>query len=187
MKSIPLLLTVFSLPLAAQWLDSRDLRSPLTRDGKPNLTAPAPRVGGKPDLSGVWEVERTPRAEFDRVLGAGFADLQVDYNEVTRYSVDVFWGMKPEVEPLRPGVAAILKERSSAPSPVSRCLPAGVPASMFILPIKMIQSPSEIVILNETGDPARQIHTDGRALPKDLDPSWSGYSVGKMAGRHTVC
>ena len=26
-----------------------------TKDGKPNLTAPTPRVNGKPDLSGLWQ------------------------------------------------------------------------------------------------------------------------------------
>ncbi len=43
----------------------------------------------------------------------------------------------------------------------------------------MIQAPREIVILLEDGDPPRQIHTDGRSLPKDPEPSWMGYSVGK--------
>jgi hypothetical protein len=38
------------------------------------------------------------------------------------------------------------------------------------------------VTLFEDGDPARQIHTDGRALPKDPQPSWMGYSVGKWEG-----
>ena len=32
------------------------------------------------------------------------------------------------------------------------------------------------------GDPPRQIHTDGRSLPQDPQPSWIGYSVGKWQG-----
>ena len=51
-----------------------------------------------------------------------------------------------------------------------------------IYAFKMIQAPREIVLLSETGDPARQIYTDGRPLPKDPDPSWMGYSVGKWEG-----
>ena len=44
----------------AQWLSYPDSRTPRTKDGKPNLTAPAPRTNGNPDLSGVWEADETP-------------------------------------------------------------------------------------------------------------------------------
>ena len=44
-------------PAHAQWLHP-DPRAPRTRDGKAILTAPAPRMSGKPDLSGVWEAAR---------------------------------------------------------------------------------------------------------------------------------
>jgi len=91
----------------------------------------------------------------------------------------VFWGLKPEEQPLRPEALAILKQRAKLATPYSRCLPNGIPAGMFILAFKMIQAPQEIVILFEDVDPSRQIHTDGRSLPKDPEPSWMGYSVDK--------
>ena len=40
--------------------------TPRTRDGKPNLAAPAPRAKGRPDLSGVWQVEPA-RPEADAI------------------------------------------------------------------------------------------------------------------------
>jgi hypothetical protein len=53
-----------------QWLDHPTPDVPRTRDGKPNLAAPAPRgPDGKPDLSGIWQVESTPRAEMERLFG----------------------------------------------------------------------------------------------------------------------
>jgi hypothetical protein len=182
MKSTAILLAMTSLPLTAQWLNYPDARSPRTKDGKPNLTAPAPRINGKPDLTGVWQAERTPASEFVSVLGNNFAKEQVDLNDLSKQAMSVFWGLKPEEEPLRPEAAAILKQRSNVQGPQAACLPAGVPAGLFIYPIKMIQAPREIVILSEIGDPARQIHTDGRSLPKDPQPSWMGYSVGNWKG-----
>jgi hypothetical protein len=42
-------------PLAAQWFHYPMPRVPRLPDGKPNLSAPAPKTAdGKPDLSGVW-------------------------------------------------------------------------------------------------------------------------------------
>ena len=67
MKLIAILLATSTLPLAAQWLSYPEARTPRTKDGKPNLTAPVPRIKGKPDLSGVWQAERTPESEFTRV------------------------------------------------------------------------------------------------------------------------
>jgi hypothetical protein len=49
-----IVLTELSLQLAAQWAQRPMAGIPRTANGKPNLTAPAPRVDGKPDLSGIW-------------------------------------------------------------------------------------------------------------------------------------
>jgi hypothetical protein len=51
------LLVLISLvvPLSAQWFDQPTKGIPRLPDGKPNLTAPAPKTAdGKPDLSGIW-------------------------------------------------------------------------------------------------------------------------------------
>src|SRR5215813_94663 len=77
-----------------QWLSYPDSRTPRTKDGKANLTAPAPRLNGKPDVSGVWQAERSPASEYDSVLGQGFTDLQPDTHDITKNFLNVFWGMK---------------------------------------------------------------------------------------------
>ena len=56
------ILLAFSITSAhAQWLTYPAPGTPRLKDGKPNLAAPAPRAHGKPDLSGIWEPESTPR------------------------------------------------------------------------------------------------------------------------------
>src|SRR5262245_17485002 len=168
----------------AQWLNYPDARTPRTKDGKPNLTAPAPRLNGKPDVSGLWQAERTPQREYDSVLGKEFTALQVDTHDITKYVVNVFWGMKPEEEPLRPEAVSILKHRQGNPLeyPHTQCLPGSIPLALLVFTFKIIPPPQEIVMLSETADPPRQIHTDGRPFPKDPDPTWMGYSVGRWEG-----
>src|SRR5579863_2516739 len=57
-----LILLLAMCPLApAQWLKVPSQGVPRTKDGKPDLTAPAPRrPDRKPDLSGIWQIE-TPK------------------------------------------------------------------------------------------------------------------------------
>ena len=51
-----LLFALLSTVAHAQWLNYPTPGTPRTRDGKPNLSAPAPKLtDGTPDLSGVWE------------------------------------------------------------------------------------------------------------------------------------
>jgi hypothetical protein len=179
--NIRVVLALLGLTLSgyAQWLNQPDPRTPRTKDGKADLTASAPRLNGKPDLTGVWEAERTPAGEFTRVLGPDFNNVQVDAQDVSKYFINLFWDLKPEEQPLRPEAAAMVKQRAAQPGPIAQCLPAGVPNSMFVYPFKLLQAPQEIVLLDGIGDPPRQIYTDGRQLPNDPDPTWMGYSVGK--------
>ena len=46
---------------SGQWLNYPAPRIPRLPDGKPNLTAPAPKAAdGKPDLAGVWTINYRP-------------------------------------------------------------------------------------------------------------------------------
>ena len=140
-----------ALPLTAQWLDHTDPRTPRTRDGKPNLTAPVPRMNGKPDVSGLWQAERTPLSEMARVLGDAAANVQVDLNDVTKYMINVFWDVKPGEEPLRPDAAAVMKQRIGVDFVTARCLPGGVPAGFLVEPFKIIQTPHQIAVISGIG------------------------------------
>jgi len=152
---------VFSLiasSSAAQWLQLPTPGIPRTPDGKPNLTAPAPRTrDGKPDLSGMWE------REGDHYYNNAGADLK---------PADV-----------KPWAQALYQRRlaDSTDSMEAQCLPLGPAALTTSDPVKFIQTPSLIVILLEDLT-YRQIHMDGRKLPKNPNPSWMGYSVGRWDG-----
>lgn len=172
----------------AQWLNYRDPKIPRTRDGKANLSAPAPRASnGKLDLSGMWATNSTPRAEMERLydgLGA-FSVPGDDPLTFNKYMINIMADFKPADDPIRPEFAPLLKqhlEDNGAHDPPSRCLPLGIPWIYGIPdPYKIVQTPGLTLILY-AGEPVRQVFTDGRKHTPDPEPSWHGYSVGKWEG-----
>ena len=167
-----------------QWLNLATPGVPRTRDGKPNLTAPAPRMNGKPDLSGVWHVQPTPMAEMKRIYGenADATDVPgMELDTISKYAVNILVDFKSEESPLRPEAMARMQARQREGLPSEKCLPLGVPlATLLSEPIRVVQSPGMIAILYEADDKHRRIYTDGRTLPKEFDqPAWLGYSAGR--------
>lgn len=169
---------------AAGWLNARDAENRPAPGGEVNMSAPAPRLNGRPDLSGLWEAERTPTAEFVRVLGPGLPEIQPDLDQITKHVINVFWDVKPEDQPLRPEAVAITeaRQKSGRDFQSAYCLPSGLPASTLTLHVKMVHGPGEIAVLSGAGDPAREIYTDGRTMPDNPEPSWMGTSSGRWEG-----
>jgi hypothetical protein len=70
--------------------------------------------------------------------------------------------------------------------PLGNCDPPGMPRLVFLedFPnnVEMVQIPGRVMQFFERGHFWRDIWTDGRPLPKDPDPRWHGYSVGKWDG-----
>ena len=158
-----------AMALDAQWLDYRVPGLPRTADGKVNRAAPAPKTpDGKPDLSGVWESE-------------------------TAYFYDLGTDLKPGDLVMQPWAKTLQGEREAKlhqDDPLSECMPPGVPrinmssANNMTHPFKVVETPALVVLLYETSANStfRQVFLDGRPLPKDPQPSWLGYSVGRWEG-----
>ena len=158
--------SVFAITAAAQWLNYPTPGIPRTADGKPNLNAPVPKTAdGKPDLSGIWLV----------------AD--------NTYFMSLTGDAKDDPVPYQPWAKAVVDQHVAAQhkdDPLALCLPPGVPRvnTNVFHPFKIIQTQREVIMLYETSanDVFREVFTDGRPLPKDPQPSWKGYSVGKWDG-----
>lgn len=170
-----------------QWLNYPTPGTPRTRDGKPNLLAPAHRSpNGTPDLSGVWQIEPPQPGEIERLIGNVFEDFVVpgdDPRTFSKYFFNILADFKPEDAPLNPATVELMKRlaKTGTRGPETQCLPVGLPRSTFIsVPFKIVQTPGLIIMLYEVvGDVPRQIYLDGRKLPADPQPSWMGYSVGR--------
>ena len=159
--------------LPAQWINYRTPGLPRTADGRPNLTAPAPRnADRKPDLSGVWTATLPPLQVPAALPG-----------EPTFLNIENFLVAGSSLEMLPPAAALYKEHRRvlGANRPSERCLPHGIPDAMVIpgAPTKIVQMPGLTLVLYEEFARFRQIFTDGRPFPKDLNPSWLGSSVGR--------
>jgi hypothetical protein len=189
-KNVTVLFLTATLAADAQWLNVPTPGTPRTKDGKPNLSAKTPRLAGKPDLSGVWQVEPAAKGEIERMLG----DLTLGLvpgdpiDTFSKYFFNILADFKPEESPLRPEAAALMRNRSKgAETPDQRCLPLGVPrAELISFPFKIVQTPGLIVMMYEPDSTHRQVYTDGRKLPADPNPTWLGYSVGHWEGETLV-
>lgn len=155
---------LLSIPLSAQWLYHPTAGIPRNPDGSANLNAPAPKTAeGKPDLSGLW---RQPNG--------------------VKYTVNLTADLKPEDVVMLPWAATEYQRRRdtlSKDDPVGYCNLPGVPQVNAIpYPFKILQSPGQITILYEAIRTFREIFTDGRGFPEEMQPAWLGYSIGRWEG-----
>jgi hypothetical protein len=183
-----ILFTVFG-SARAQWLNYKTPGVPRAADGKPNLTAPAPKaLDGKPDLSGVWLHEKTTLQEMKLLYGnmvdSAFDVPGMELDTIHKYALNLLVDHKPEEGLERP---ATLEQMRRKPLNVTGCardmLPVFPLSGLVSEPIKIVQAPQLTLVLYEAGNLFRQIHADGRELPKEFDlPAFLGYSAGRWEG-----
>ena len=183
------LCALLSTSVDAQWVNFPTPGTPRLPGGKPNLAAPAPRLRGKPDLSGVWQIESSSRKELTSLFPPGVGLLPGGENglgedDPSKYFMNILADFKRGEEPMTPAAAALLRQRlQSDKKPTTLCQPTSVPlAELAPAPFKIVQTPALTLVLYEADTVFRQIHTDGRRHPTDPQPSWLGYSIGKWEG-----
>jgi hypothetical protein len=118
-----------------------------------------------PDLSGQWLRTDTGTPRYDPSKPAG----------------------RGQQAPLIPEYQAILEASLADQAaggqgydPTSTCLAPGLPRVMNNYEgAEFVVTPGTTHILMEHIHDSRRIYTDGRAWPEDIEPSFSGYSIGK--------
>ncbi len=143
-----------------------------TSAAKPH-TAAAPA-----DLSGVWRrVRRAPdKARKYTIYELAFSITNV-LPPMTPWAKEKYKASKPSLGP----ISVSLTETND---PILQCAPPGVPRVYLIRgePVEIAHIPGRVLMLFEYDHFVRNIFTDGREHPKDLNPSWMGDAIGKWDG-----
>lgn len=149
---------------------------PLPTPAKDHKPGPAP----KHDISGIWDA---PSATGVQPLGAmaypddGKPGHQPPY---TAEGLEALKLTKPSN-----GLRSVLPTETN--DPVFSCNPQGFPREDLyeLRTTRILQMPQSMLFLYTYGRIWRVIWTDGRELPKDPEPRWFGYSVGKWVDDYT--
>ena len=162
---------------------------PLARPKTKPATAP------KRDLSGIWDalasggiqakgahevpalIAGHPQDEIGGQPDERRIEHQIPYTEAGLAALKL---NKPSV-----GVRSVGPGESN--DPVNGCEPPGFPRLELydFREVEITQTKNQVLMLYELNANYRVIWTDGRPLPKDADPRWFGYSVGKWADDYT--
>ncbi len=129
-----------------------------------NAAQPSPH-----DLSGMYEF-------FGRgVPGQGI------YNTPSANPVPMTPWAQAKYDAAKPGYGP--KASVDTTDPILRCNPSGIPRILYWpQPFEIVQTPDRVFMFFEHERVWRQIWTDGRSHPKEVEPTWMGDSIGKWEG-----
>jgi hypothetical protein len=134
-----------------------------TAPEKAKQPEPAPRR----DLTGIWDVE-------DRMEG-------ISPRGVKSHAPFTDFGSNLANNVYKPGDGPRKVPIGLVNDPLDSCDPAGFPRNLLfeLRPFQLVQTSNQVLMMYQYQRVWRVIWTDGRDLPKDPDPRWYGYSVGK--------
>ncbi|MGH9783445.1 MAG: hypothetical protein ACRD88_04600 [Terriglobia bacterium] len=140
-------------------------------------TAPAPNR----DLSGIWAKKQAASPPWAPDTNRQFAaemPLQPWAQEYCK-KVGCGRGVNSRGEP---GGGSYYVVEDPAFN-ISRCAPYGFPRLMIGGGLmEIFQVPDRVFMRFQTNNEMREIWTDGRGHPENLDPRWSGHSAGRWDG-----
>jgi hypothetical protein len=146
------------------------------------IAALASAAAAAPDWSGLWNPLEVnvfdPSAKPDQQRRAGGIE---NFQPQASYDRDY--------PPYKPAYAAryeatLAKTRAGIGSdPTAACVPPGVPRVMAIpYPFEFVIQPNRVIMLFEGYSQRREVFTDGRGHPEDLDATYNGHSIGHWEG-----
>jgi hypothetical protein len=107
------------------------------------------------------------------------AGVGVQWDQTKRLGPPQQAPLTAEYQALYEANLADQKAGGQGADPTGQCIPPGMPRMMTVVfPMEIIITPKTTYILTDYTEP-RRIYTDGRDWPRELEPTFSGYSIGK--------
>jgi hypothetical protein len=163
---------------------------------KSSYAGKKPGLAPRRDISGIWDAaaedggRQTSGSEEHPALYPGGKGSEGGHADET--------GIMHPLPYTPAGLVALKANRPSGPGvrqapaatsndPADRCDPLGFPYMELweLRTLNLIQTAKQVILLSPFYGNYRIIWTDGRELPKDPEPRWNGYSVGKWVDDYT--
>jgi hypothetical protein len=172
-------LTVSAAALATALMlaPAQALAAPPQQAGAAQNQTPAPAP--KHDISGTWDPGN------DGIQPTGPRSMPEDGKpEHTPPYTPLGLQTLSEHKPSN-GIRSVLPGETN--DPVVYCDPQGIPREDLyeLRTTQIYQTPLSVFVLYEFGRVWREVWTDGRDFPKDAEPRWFGYSIGKWVDDYT--
>jgi hypothetical protein len=139
-----------------------------------------------PDWKGAWE-RFVPKVSVASPSGLLTSGGQPSFDQTKP------WGRGQEA-PLTPEYQKVLEDSLADQATggqgnnfdrAARCMPNSMPLMMTaFLPLEFVVTPDTTYILTSDYVYFRRIFTDGRDWPKEIQPTYAGYSIGRWIDEH---
>ena len=144
---------------------------PATLAQRSEVEATAKSPTAPHDISGTWMFYQGARDQ------GVYATPSRDVPPMTPWAQARYDSARPGFGP-----KAVFKDGND---PILQCDPTGLPRALFYPaedPHEIVQNPDRVLMLFESNHLWRQIWTDGRGHPDNVEPTWLGHSIGWWDG-----
>ncbi len=118
------------------------------------------------------------RGQWERLVVPGVPDNSHDQTKPRGYGQQA--PLTPEYQKIFEASLADQAKGGLGNFPTAWCLAGGMPLMMIAFrPLEFVVTPDATYILMASDDHFRRIFTDGRDWPTEIDPTFSGYSIGR--------
>ena len=197
---LAVIVTICSMPLAAQWPKYQPLRVPRDEKGGVRMDAPTPRMAdGKPDLSGNWGTHFRGEGAFDPPeLRSLFAnrpprpEVPASPPDPNSPPIATFWEISANIPgglPLTPWAAELKKQRMATRherQPRRQLPPDGADAVPHARPAAEDRAELQRGVDHVRGELRAAVHLHrwphAASSGQRVQPFWYGYSAGRWEG-----
>jgi hypothetical protein len=118
------------------------------------------------------------KGEWTRVIHRE-VEVQGAFDQTKRFGLGQEAPLTPEYQKVLADSMADQANGGLGNYPTARCLPSGMPRMMTFGTQEYVITPATTYILLSNSDHLRRVFTDGRDWPKNPQPTYNGYSIGR--------